>query len=176
MEDVPEGVDVGLGHLQGLKLGQLSVVAQVRHMLSQPLEGVVETVHPLPLPGIGGPPPLAPDLDRQLPLSPGPLVGLGKGLLQALLTSGACGARLGLDTCAGEGGDSRVEVVFRETNPSVQEKQAGGGAVLVGGLVGVEEVPDLLEKKKGVIQFFGLKHVAMKNRFMHLDGDREVSY
>ena len=94
MEDVPEGVDVGLGHLQGLKLGQLSVVAQVRHMLSQPLEGVVETVHPLPLPGIGGPPPLAPDLDRQLPLSPGPLVGLGEGLLQAFLTSGACGAWL----------------------------------------------------------------------------------
>ena len=148
MEDVSEGVDVGLGHLKGLELGQLSVVAQVGHMLSQPLEGVVETVHPLPLPGIGSPPPLAPDLDRELPLSPGPLVGLGKGLLQSFLTSGACGARLGLDTCAGKGRDSRVEVVFRETNPSVQVKQAGGGAVLVGGLVGVEEVPDLLEKKR----------------------------
>ena len=99
-----------------------------------------------------------PDLNRQLPLSPGPLVGLGKGLLQALLTSGACGARLGLDTCAGEGGNSRVEVVFRETDPSVQVKQAGGWAVLVGGLVGVEEVPDLLEKKRGTqVQYFGLK-------------------
>ena len=39
-------------------------------------------------------------------------------------------------------------MVFRETHPSVQVKQAGGGAVLVGGLSGVEEVPDLLEKKR----------------------------
>ena len=41
-------------------------------------------------------------------------------------------------------------MVFRETNPSVQVKQAGGGAVLVGRLVGVEEVPDLFEKKRGL--------------------------
>ena len=157
-----EVLDVEVRHLESLHLGQLLVLLahrllQARHHLPQPLEGVVETVHPLPLPGIGSPPPLAPDLDRELPLSPGPLVGLGKGLLKAFLTSGACGARLGLDTCAGEGRDGRVEVVFRETNPSVQVKQAGGGAVLVGGLVGVEEVPDLLEKKKGLIQFFGSK-------------------
>ena len=57
-----EVLDVKVGHLQGLHLGQflalLPSLLQPRHHGPQSLEGVVESVHPLALPGVGVSPPL----------------------------------------------------------------------------------------------------------------------
>ena len=51
--------DVGLCHLQRLKLGQLVVVAERWNDLAQFFKGVVEAVHPTTLTRVGGQPSLA---------------------------------------------------------------------------------------------------------------------
>lgn len=56
-QDPVQGHDVAEGHLQGLILGQLFVSAPLGHHRAQPVEGRVQTLHPLPLPGVGGHPP-----------------------------------------------------------------------------------------------------------------------
>ena len=58
VEELPEGADVGLRHLEGLELAELPVVAEGGDVLAQPLEGVVQPVHPLPLARVRRPPPL----------------------------------------------------------------------------------------------------------------------
>lgn len=58
LEKLGQGVDVDLGHLQGLVLGQLLVVVEGRDNVAQLVEGVVQPVHPAPLPGVGRQPPL----------------------------------------------------------------------------------------------------------------------
>lgn len=57
VDEVGEGADVGLRHLQRLILGQLVIAAQIGDDLAQPLERVVEAVHAAPLACVGGDPP-----------------------------------------------------------------------------------------------------------------------
>ena len=70
-EERGEVADVELRHLQGLHLAQLlgpapRLRARARHRLAQPLESLVEAVHPLALAVVGVPPPL-PDARRCQP-------------------------------------------------------------------------------------------------------------
>ena len=58
VEELPERSDVGLRHLERLELAELPVVAEGGDVLAQPLEGVVQPVHPLPLARVRRPPPL----------------------------------------------------------------------------------------------------------------------
>ena len=58
VEELPERPDVGLRHLERLELAELPVVAEGGDVLAQPLEGVVQPVHPLPLARVRRPPPL----------------------------------------------------------------------------------------------------------------------
>lgn len=53
LENFSECLNVCLGHLQGFEFGELPVVSQVGDVFPEPLERVVEAVHPFPLPGIG---------------------------------------------------------------------------------------------------------------------------
>lgn len=50
LQQLRQGVDVDLGHLQGLIFGQLLVVVEGRDNVAQLVEGVVQPVHPAPLP------------------------------------------------------------------------------------------------------------------------------
>ncbi len=45
LDEVGEGADVGLGHLERLELAELVVTAQVGDHLAESLEGVVQPVH-----------------------------------------------------------------------------------------------------------------------------------
>lgn len=56
-QDPVQGHDVAEGHLQSLILGQLLVLAPLRDDFTQPVEGCVQTLHPLPLPGVSSHPP-----------------------------------------------------------------------------------------------------------------------
>lgn len=58
LKQLGQGVDVDLGHLQGLVLGQLLVVVEGRDNVAQLVEGVVQPVHPASLPRVGRQPPL----------------------------------------------------------------------------------------------------------------------
>lgn len=53
LEQLAEGGDIDLRHLQRLGLGQLLVALQVRDNAPEPVEGDVEAEHPLPLPRVG---------------------------------------------------------------------------------------------------------------------------
>jgi len=54
---------VGLRHLQRLEFAEFSVITEARHDVPQPVESVIQTVHPPPLSGIGRQPPLPEHLD-----------------------------------------------------------------------------------------------------------------
>ena len=58
LKQLGQGVDVDLGHLQGLVLGQLLVVVEGRDNVAKLVEGVIQPVHPASLPGVGRQPPL----------------------------------------------------------------------------------------------------------------------
>ena len=58
VQQFPERSNVRLRHLERLELAEFPVVAQTGDVLSQPLEGVVQAVHPLPLPRVRRPTPL----------------------------------------------------------------------------------------------------------------------
>lgn len=62
LQQLSQGADVNLGHLQSLRFGQLLLALQVRDDAPQPVERHVQSEHPSPLPGVGGqaPPPLRP--------------------------------------------------------------------------------------------------------------------
>lgn len=55
-EDPVEGHDVAQSHLQRLVLGQLFVLAPLWDHFTQAIEGRVQTLHPLPLSGVGSHP------------------------------------------------------------------------------------------------------------------------
>ena len=52
-QDTTEGHDVAEGHLEGLVFGQRLVLAPLGHHLAQAVEGRVQALHSLPLPGVG---------------------------------------------------------------------------------------------------------------------------
>lgn len=54
LKQLSQGSNVRLCHLESFVLAQLPVVAQVGDVLPQAVEGVVEAVHPLPLPSVSG--------------------------------------------------------------------------------------------------------------------------
>ena len=54
VEQVGQGPDVGLRHLQRLELGQLVVAAEVGDDFPESLEGVIEAVHATTFAGVGG--------------------------------------------------------------------------------------------------------------------------
>lgn len=58
MQQLVQRRDISLRHLQSLELAQLSVVAQTRYHVPQPVERVVQTVHPSSFPRVRGQPPL----------------------------------------------------------------------------------------------------------------------
>ena len=63
LEQLGQGSDVRLRHLKRLEFAQLSVAAQRGDDLSEPLKGVVQTVHPAALPRVGRQPTLLDHLD-----------------------------------------------------------------------------------------------------------------
>jgi len=52
-QQISESGDVGLGHLEGLVLGQLAVVSQAGKVLAESVEGLVEVLHTATFAGIG---------------------------------------------------------------------------------------------------------------------------
>ena len=53
VQDLAQGPDVVLGQAQGLDLGQLLCLGVARHHAPQPLQSIVQPVHPVSLPRIG---------------------------------------------------------------------------------------------------------------------------
>lgn len=53
LQQLAEGGDVDLRHLQGLGLGQLPVAVRVGNNAAEPVKGHVQSEHPAPLAGIG---------------------------------------------------------------------------------------------------------------------------
>lgn len=58
VQQIVQRCDVSLCHLKSLVLGQLSILPQLRQERPQPIERLVQILHPASLPRIGGQPPL----------------------------------------------------------------------------------------------------------------------
>ena len=179
-EERGEVADVELRHLQGVHLAQLLGLAPrllaARHGLAQPLESLVEAVHPLALAVVGVPPPLPdprgcqPQL-LQLPggqrlVLPAPLVtpeGVPVAGRQVLLGAGggveaAAGAQVAAEVCLhGVTGHPGVTGVVRVPGtqlltPGVQVTPGVHG----GAVAGVAQVEAVSEGGEGGEILLGL--------------------